>query len=124
MNTGNHAWEVPVGMASERVTDHPALRELNLDPEALGGRGRAVLMATKSLLFAMEGIDERAVLHAHDKTTGEKLGTVDLPAPGQYGMMTYLHAGRQYVVVQIGEGGSFPGSLAALALPHDETTER
>ena len=94
---------------------HPAA----LDPEALGGRGRAVLMVTKSLLFATEGINERAVLNAHDKTTGRKLGTVELPAPGQYGMMTYMHEGRQFVVVQIGEGGTHPGSLAALALPHD-----
>ena len=60
------------------------------------------------------------MLNAHDKTTGRKLGTVALPAPGQYGMMTYMHEGRQYVVVQIGEGGVYPGSLAALALPHAE----
>ena len=35
-------------------------------------------------------------------------------------MMTYMHVGRQYVVVQIGEGGVYPGSLAALALPNTE----
>jgi len=29
-----------------------------------------------------------------------------------------MHEGRQYVVVQIGEGGVYPGSLAALALPN------
>ncbi len=39
-----------------------------------------------------------------------------LPAPGQYGMMGYLHDGRQYVVVQVGSG-NFPGSLVALRLP-------
>ncbi len=32
-------------------------------------------------------------------------------------MMTYMHEGRQYIVVQIAKGGQFPGSLAALALP-------
>ena len=26
-----------------------------------------------------------------DKRTGEILGSVPLPAPGQYGMMTYMH---------------------------------
>ena len=117
MNTGEHVWETPVGRAADRIIDHPALAGLDLDPEALGGRGRAVLMVTGSLLFATEGANERPVLNAHDKTTGERLGTVELPAPGQYGMMTYLHEGRQFVVVQIGEGGVHPGSLAALALP-------
>ena len=117
MNTGDRVWEVPVGRASERIVDHPALRDLDLDPEAVGGRGRAVMMVTGSLLFATEGMNERPVLGAHDKATGRKIGTVALPAPGQYGMMTYLHEDRQFVVVQIGEGGKFPGSLAALALP-------
>jgi len=42
--------------------------------------------------------------------------SVELPAPGQYGMMTFLHDDRQYVVVQIG-GGDYPGSLVALRLP-------
>jgi hypothetical protein len=33
-------------------------------------------------------------------------------------MMTYLHQGKQYIVVQIGSvHTNFPGSLVALALP-------
>ncbi len=39
-----------------------------------------------------------------------------LPASGQYGMMGYLHEGRQYIVVQVA-GPGLPGSLAALRLP-------
>ena len=57
-------------------------------------------------------------LHARDKRTGEILASVPLPAPGQYGMMTYMHEGKQYIVVQIGSiRTDFPGSLVALALP-------
>lgn len=57
-------------------------------------------------------------LHARDKRTGEILASVPLPAPGQYGMMTYMHEGKQYIVVQIGSiHGDFPGSLVALTLP-------
>ena len=52
--------------------------------------------------------------------TGEKVGSVELPAIGQYGMMTYQHEGRQFIVVQIGQGGTFPGSLVALALPEGD----
>jgi glucose dehydrogenase len=46
------------------------------------------------------------------------VATVELPIPGQYGMMTYLHNGKQYIVVQAGSAKrNQPGSLVALALP-------
>jgi hypothetical protein len=49
--------------------------------------------------------------------TGEILGSVPLPAPGQYGMMTYMHRGQQYIVVQIGSTQTdFPGALVAYRL--------
>ena len=54
------------------------------------------------------------------KLTGELVGSVELPAPGQYGMMTYMHEGHQYIVVQVAQGGTFQGALAALRLPSEE----
>ena len=57
-----------------------------------------------------------STLAAFDKRTGELLGTVELPTRAQYGMMTYLHEGKQYVVVQIG-GPNYPSSLVTLTLP-------
>ena len=33
------------------------------------------------------------MLNARNKTTGELLASVPLPAPAQYGMMTYMHDG-------------------------------
>ena len=57
-------------------------------------------------------------LHARDKRTGEILGSVELPALGLYGMMTYMHEGKQYIVVQIGSFRTdFPGALVAYAFP-------
>ena len=114
MNTGERLFDVPVGEPSSQLTEHPALQ--GIDPSSLGGGRPVVMMATGSLLLATEGSNGASVLNAHDKRTGEKLGSVDIPAPGQYGMMTYMHEGRQYIVVQIAKGGQFPGSLAALAL--------
>jgi len=50
--------------------------------------------------------------------TGEILATAPLPAPAQYGMMTYMHEGKHYIVVQIGSSRSDdPAALVALALP-------
>ena len=77
-------------------------------------------MTTKSLVLATEGMQGPRVLNAHNKRTGEKVGSVELQAIGQYGMMTYQHEGRQFIVVQIGQGGTFPGSLVALALPEGD----
>ena len=74
----------------------------------------AVMMPTKTLLLTAPGVDP--VLYALDKKTGRRLAAVKLPAPGQYGMMGYLHRGRQYVVVQVGSP-THPGSLVALRLP-------
>jgi len=48
-----------------------------------------------------------------DKATGERLGQVELPALPRYGMMTYMHEGQQYMVVQLQN----PGRLVALRLP-------
>jgi hypothetical protein len=40
------------------------------------------------------------------------------PLRAQYGMMTYMHEDRQYIVVQIGSiHMDFPGSLVAYRLP-------
>ena len=117
MNTGDHLWWIPVGEPPEQFKRHPALQGVDLPGAGVTGRGRAVMMVTGSLLLATEGVQGRPVLNAHDKRTGEKLGSIDLPAPGQYGIMTYEHEGRQYLLVQIGQGGVHPGSVAAFALP-------
>jgi hypothetical protein len=38
--------------------------------------------------------------------------------PGEYGMMTYMHEGKQFIIVQSGSANrNQPGSLVALTLP-------
>jgi quinoprotein glucose dehydrogenase len=114
MNTGDHLWATPNGDTPERIRNHEALQGVEL-PNT-GGTSRAITMPTQTLLLTAEGAGGASVLHALDKMTGERLGTIELPAPGQYGMMGYMHEGQQYVVVQIG-GGEYPSSLVALRLP-------
>ena len=47
-----------------------------------------------------------------DKSTGERLASVELPGTTTgYGMSSWAHDGRQYVMVQL------PDGLAAMALP-------
>jgi quinoprotein glucose dehydrogenase len=112
MSTGEHLWWTPNGDTPERIKNHPALKGLTL-PNT-GQQSHAVMMATRTLLITAPGGD--SVLYAVDKKTGQRLGTVKLPAPGQYGMMTYMYRGRQHIVVQI-MSQNHPGSLVALRLP-------
>ena len=114
MNRGVRLWWIPIGEAPNAVKNHPRLREMDLGKT--GGGNNAIQMVTGSLLLATEGSNGPPVLNAFNKETGERLGSVKLPAPGQYGMMTYMHEGKQYVVVQIG-GNEYPSSLVALKLP-------
>jgi len=79
-----------------------------------------LLVQTRSLSQGTAQYDPDAPLelHARDKMTGEILASVPLPAPGQYGMMTYMHEGKQYIVVQVGSFRTdYPGALVAYTLP-------
>ncbi len=125
MNTGDKAWSLPVGQTPARIRNHSRLEGLDI-PNA-GGAGWSIQMVMGDLLVQTRALswggtqirpDAPLELHARDKMTGEILGSVALPAPGQYGMMTYMHEGKQYIVVQIGSVQTdFPGALVAYALP-------
>ena len=70
------------------------------------------MTATPTLLmYASAMSDDTPALFAVDKMTGEQVGKVEVPESSRYGMMNFMHDGRQYVVLQTG------GRLTALALP-------
>ena len=114
MNTGEHVFWIPIGEPNDRIKNSAALQ--GVDMSRFGGSGNAISMVTGSLLLTTQGRGGKPVLQAWDKATGEPRGSVDLPTQGMYGMMTYLHEGNQYIVVQIG-GSEYPSSLVTLAFP-------
>jgi quinoprotein glucose dehydrogenase len=125
MNGGERAWSLPVGPTPEYILNHPLLEGVDV-PET-GGAGWSIQMVTGDLLVQAQALsqggaqyppDGPLALNARDKFTGEIIGSVPLPAPAQYGMMTYMHEGSQYIVVQIGSiQTDFPGALVAYRLP-------
>ena len=127
MNTGQRFWSLPVGETPEVITNNPRVRGMEI-PNT-GGAGFSIQMVMGDLLVQTRALSEggRQIvpdapleLHGRDKLTGEILASVELPAPGQYGMMTYMHERKQYIVVQIGSiQTDFPASLVALTLPDD-----
>jgi quinoprotein glucose dehydrogenase len=116
LTTGDHAWMVPNGDTPASVAER-----LQLDPATLPNTGRASragLLVTRTLLFAGEGTNGSSNFWVLDKRTGQRLARLDVPGGGtQSGVpMTYLHAGRQYVVFSTTIAGQ-PSEIVAYALP-------
>jgi quinoprotein glucose dehydrogenase len=111
MNTGERIWWIPIGVVDEEIRNHPALQ--GVDTSMFGGGGNSIQMVMGDLLVAEWETEEGPTLHAYNKLTGEKVGEIALPGPGEYGMMTYIHEGRQHIIVQTGD----PARLVNLTLP-------
>ena len=123
MDTGNIAWQVPHGDTPDEIRNHPLLE--GLDIPRTGRPGRGGVLTTSTLLIAGEPgwattpHGRGSMLRAYDKATGDERGAVYMPAPQTGAPMTYMHEGRQYVVVAV-SGEDYSGELLAYALPADE----
>ncbi len=110
MNTGEHLWYIPVGETPDRYKNNPALKGIDIGNTGTGRH--APMTITKNLLiYASDSSDGKPHLFAVDKNTGKQLGKVEVPEGSRYGMMTYVHDGHQYVMLQTGS------KLTAVALP-------
>jgi len=123
LDTGEHLW---VAANGDGPRDHPRLAGLDLP--ALGEMGRAAPLVTKTLLFIADGAPNMIGMpptgwewvgghgfRAFDKETGEKVFEMDLPGTATGAPMTYVHQGRQYIIVPVG-GVRAESRLIALAL--------
>ncbi len=131
MNSGEHVWMVANG---DGPRDHPAIAHLNLGK--LGVPGRPAPLVTGALLFIGEGRtnvprDGRIppdmpmaiatnsggpMFRAYDKATGEVVWETELEAGTSNSPISYLHDGKQYLLVAIGDRRHSP-ELVAFTLP-------
>jgi glucose dehydrogenase len=110
MNTGEHLWAIPVAETPKNVLEHPALAGVDLGNT--GSRDWATMMVLPDMLiYAATGSDQKPYLYAVDKASGKQLAKVEVPLASRYGMMSYVHQGRQYIMLQTGS------TLTAMALP-------
>jgi quinoprotein glucose dehydrogenase len=121
LDKGDIMWRVAHGETPDNIKNNPALKGLTIP--RTGRNGRNGVLATKSLVVSGEGGfftapngQRGAMLRAYDKATGQEVGAVYMPAPQTGSPMTYMHDGKQYIVVAI-SGASYTGELLAFKLP-------
>ena len=132
MNTGELEWSVPNG---DGPRNHPLLRDLGLPP--LGIPNRPAPLVTRSLLFVGEGSDAvvgtvpggggayddpdtgfneswrwGTLFRAYDKSSGNTVFEIDLSAGTTGAPMTYMHEGKQYIVVAVSSRATEPEWIA------------
>lgn len=126
MNSGELLWQKTHSTTPDNIRNNPALA--GLDVQRLGAYGRIFIgtLTTKTLVIAGEGdvhtnADGQtvALLRAYDKATGADVpGAVAMPAKQTGSPMTYLHNGKQYIVVAVSQSGADAGAeLIAYTLP-------
>jgi quinoprotein glucose dehydrogenase len=131
LDKGEIVWRVANG---DGPRDNPAIAHLKLGP--LGNPGHSAPLVTKTLLFNGEGSDAMVVsgrvppdmpfdtapnygepwFRAFDKATGAVVAEVRLPAGITGAPITYMHRGKQYIVVAVGDRNAEPEWIA-LSLP-------
>jgi quinoprotein glucose dehydrogenase len=121
LNRGEIKWQIAHGETADNIRNNPALKGLNIP--RTGRPGLIGPLVTKTLVIAGEGGlfttpngKRGAMLRAYDKATGQDVGAVYMPAPESGSPMTYMHNGRQYVVIAV-SGGNYSAELIAFRLP-------
>jgi len=121
LNKGEILWYIAHGETPDNIRNHPELKGLTIP--RTGRPGLIGPLVTKTLLIAGEGGvfttpsgARGAMLRAYDKTNGKDAGAVYMPAPESGSPMTYMHNGKQYIVIAI-SGGNYSGELLAFRLP-------
>jgi quinoprotein glucose dehydrogenase len=111
LNTGAHAWQVPLG-------NYPALAAQGLTNTGSENYGGPVVTAGGLVFIGATSFDKR--FRAFDKTTGALLWEAALPFSGTGTPATYEAGGRQFVVTPAAggkDGGPTGGIYVAFALP-------
>ena len=116
MNTGEHLWVIPNGDApreeQELIRNHPLLLGVEGVEVNRGRAGGTAMLVTPTMLVAGgRTSDNTPQLYAINKQTGERLGAVEIPGVTRYGMSSWIHEGKQHIIVQLQDG------VVALALP-------
>jgi quinoprotein glucose dehydrogenase len=129
MNSGEHRWRIPVG----RSAAMPSVSKLNIS-ENLGLPSRSWALVTRTVMVVVQlgyyspprfvpGLNlpirdlhnRDPHLWVYDKTSGEMLAEMELPANATGAPITYMAGGKQFIVFPVG-GGPLVEELIAVSL--------
>ncbi len=112
LDTGDFEWVVPNGNGiRQRIIDMGFK-----DPGPVGVFGHTPPLLTKSLLMLLQFDDNKPLLRARDKKTGDLIADVELPMRGTGAPMTYMVDGKQYISFAA-MAGAKDAKLITMALP-------
>src|SRR6185295_1534925 len=116
MNSGEHRWRIPVGRGAAMAS----VSKLNIS-ENLGLPSRSWALVTKTVMVVVQlgyyspprfvpGLNlpirdlhnRDPHLCVYDKTSGEMLAEIELPANATGAPMTYMAGGKQFIVFPVG----------------------
>ena len=124
LDKGELVWQIPHGETPDYIRNSPALKGRDLP--RTGQAGIIGTLVTKTLVIAGDpqvtttaSHPRGAMLRAYDKTSGNEVGAIYMPAPQSGSPMTYMLNGRQYIVVAV-SGGAYSGEYLAFRLPAKE----
>ena len=125
MNTGNILWQKTHSSTPDNIKNNSALKGLDLPRLGQPGRTFIGVLTTKTMVIAGEGGVHTnaqgqtvALLRAYDKTTGEDItGEINMPAKQTGSPMSYMHNGKQYIVIAVSGQGNAGAEILAYALP-------
>ncbi|HEY2982028.1 MAG TPA: hypothetical protein VGJ22_12665, partial [Anaerolineales bacterium] len=125
MNTGEMLWQKTHSSTPDNIKNNAALRGLNLPRLGQPGRTFIGVLTTKALVIAGEGGVHTnaqgqtvALLRGYDKSTGEDIpGEVNMPAKQTGSPMSYMHNGKQYIVIAVTGQANSGAEILAYALP-------
>lgn len=122
VNTGTIKWQIAHGETPDFIRNSPLLKGMTI-PRTGQATFQIGTLVTKSLVIAGENQvtttpdhPRGAMLRAYDKTNGQEVGAVFMPAPQSGSPMTYSVKGKQYIIVAV-SGGTYSGEYIAYALP-------
>jgi len=116
LNKGEMVWQVAHGETLDTVKNHPLLKGVTIP--RTGRIGPIGTLTTRSLVISGESgftttpNGRGATLYAYDKATGKEVANIFMPAPQTGSPMTYMLAGKQYLVLSI-SGAGFPAEIIA-----------
>jgi quinoprotein glucose dehydrogenase len=119
LNSGEHRWRIPVGRSETMAS----IQRLGIrDKLGLPSRSWALLTKTVMVVVQMgyrgpprflpefsryvyDLYNRDPQLRVYDKTTGEMLAEIPLPANATGAPITYMAGGKQYIAFPVGGGG-------------------